>query len=457
MRKTGQSRGSRCSVWQGRLCLLGFAMMFIAWRGFIIFWTLHGMHDPFPDQAMMHSAGQLANQLVIMEQRIQHKIQQKASLTAIPLVQSLREAVEAVTVAFPSPMDGSSSTDSSTASVKKGNSSAHNRGGSSSSSNNSSSSSSSSSGGGGTVSSASSSYSFIEKSATTGPPKIHAVTYASHGGRDDRFCRAVESALRHNITLVVLGWGVPWTGLSQKLQAAHDYAAGLPSGDAILFTDAFDIMYVSSLPTIASRFAALQTNILFSGECGCWPHIIINESLCFDAYPAAPTPYRYLNSGTWIGYAQPATRMLKKVIEEAGVNFNDANDQKLIADLYIGGRFGIKLDFYNKIFQSMHMTLEAPLPRCAPHEDIISTQGTFYNAVTRSAPAIFHFNGGGKRYHLRTESQLWYKKRRFNVGEELDRLKAQNVTVPTSPSGQMTFQNLCGNYTRDLSLRHWHD
>jgi hypothetical protein len=33
---------------------------------------------------------------------------------------------------------------------------------------------------------------------TTAPvPRLHAVTYASHAGRDDRFCRAVESALRH--------------------------------------------------------------------------------------------------------------------------------------------------------------------------------------------------------------------------------------------------------------------
>ena len=38
-------------------------------------------------------------------------------------------------------------------------------------------------------------------------PNLYAVTYASHGGRDDRFCRAIESAIRHEVDLIILGWG----------------------------------------------------------------------------------------------------------------------------------------------------------------------------------------------------------------------------------------------------------
>jgi hypothetical protein len=39
-------------------------------------------------------------------------------------------------------------------------------------------------------------------------PTLHAVTYASHGGKDDRFCRAIESAVRHEVDLIILGWGM---------------------------------------------------------------------------------------------------------------------------------------------------------------------------------------------------------------------------------------------------------
>lgn len=76
-----------------------------------------------------------------------------------------------------------------------------------------------------------------------GKDGIVAVTYASHGGRDDRFCRAVESAVRNNIPWEVLGWGVKWQGLSQKLQASLDYARSLDPDCIMLFSDAFDVLF----------------------------------------------------------------------------------------------------------------------------------------------------------------------------------------------------------------------
>lgn len=76
-----------------------------------------------------------------------------------------------------------------------------------------------------------------------GKDGIVAVTYASHAGRDDRFCRAVESAVRNNIPWEVLGWGVKWQGLSQKLQASLDYARSLDPDCIMLFSDAFDVLF----------------------------------------------------------------------------------------------------------------------------------------------------------------------------------------------------------------------
>lgn len=51
---------------------------------------------------------------------------------------------------------------------------------------------------------------------TAGLPTLHAVTYASHGGRDDRFCRAIESAVRHEVDLIILGWG------TSDVQSSHE-------------------------------------------------------------------------------------------------------------------------------------------------------------------------------------------------------------------------------------------
>jgi len=286
---------------------------------------------------------------------------------------------------------------------------------------------------------------------TTNTGKLHSVTYATHGGRDDRFCRAVESAIRNKYDLVILGWGDKWLGLSQKLKAALAYAKSLPDEDMLLFTDAFDVLYVSDSEHVTTEFAKLKSDIVFSGECGCWPHIMEPGNPCFNSYPKAPTPYRYLNSGTWIGKAAKAAEMLQAVIKSAGGDFKNANDQKLVADFYIQGKYGIKLDFYNKLFQSMHMTLDPPLLHCNPVEDIsLTNEGTYYNKRTQSNPVVFHFNGGGKRHHLEMERRVWYKRKEYNTDEMKEQLRAHQVFAPNerNPSRRLRFDQLCPNYVK---------
>lgn len=297
---------------------------------------------------------------------------------------------------------------------------------------------------------------------SAGSSKLHAVTYASHGGRDDRFCRAVESAIRSGVDLVILGWEVEWRGLSQKLEAAHSYAKSLPETDIILFTDAFDVLFADSGASIRSKFLQLATSlnsrIIFSAECGCWPHIIDDMAIirsgrggnktCFDTYPRSPTPYRYLNSGTWIGFAKESADMLAQVIVEAGKEFGNANDQKLVADMYMDGRHGIKLDFFNVLFQSMHMT-STPLPDCNPQFDVeLTPDGTWFNKRTNAHPAVFHFNGGGKAHHLEMEGKVWYKRPDENTPEKRRALGAHLLSVPTAvgTGGKLRFDKMCRTY-----------
>lgn len=280
---------------------------------------------------------------------------------------------------------------------------------------------------------------------------LHAVTYASHGGRDDRFCRAVESAIRHDIHLIILGWGVKWTGLAQKLDAAMLYASRIPKDDIIMFTDAFDVMFTNTPSHILEEYNKMNSNLIFAGECGCWPHVIMDHGkACFEGYPQAPTPYRYLNSGTWIGKAESAKEMLQAVIKEAGNDFANANDQKLVADMFIEKRFNIKLDYYANLFQSMHMTFDRPLPYCHPYEDIEVVQdGRFYNKRTKTYPSVFHFNGGGKTHHLDMESKLWYKRNsKYNTKDEKMKLAETLISAPVNDDYNrvISFRKLCPTY-----------
>ena len=284
-------------------------------------------------------------------------------------------------------------------------------------------------------------------------PKLHVTTYATHGGRDDRFCRAVESSIRSGIDLVILGWGEKWHGLSQKLEAAHQFAADLPVDDLLLFTDAYDVLFLDDGANIVKSYQSFVSGthrpIIFSGECGCWPHVMVNRKACFSDYPKAPTPYRYLNSGTWIGPAGQAKDMLNDVMVEAGSDFRNANDQKLVADMYIAGKHGIELDFYNKIFQSMHMTLDRPLPRCNPVEDVKMQDGRWRNTLTGNSPAVVHFNGGGKTVHLKMEGVMWWKSATYKASQEKVKLSGHRVKVPNAPNGTLRFDELCRDYMRN--------
>lgn len=142
--------------------------------------------------------------------------------------------------------------------------------------------------------------------------------------------------------------------------------------------------------------------------------------------------------------------MLAAVIEEAGKDFANANDQKLVADMFMQGRFGIKLDYYARLFQSMHMTHDRPLPFCDPMTDIeVVADGRFHNKRTDSLPSVFHFNGGGKRHHLNMESQLWYKKNpKFNTREALRAVADTEISVPVASdeNRKMKFRDMCAPY-----------
>ena len=86
-----------------------------------------------------------------------------------------------------------------------------------------------------------------------------------------------ESAIRHDYDLVILGWGVKWEGLSQKLEAAQNYAASIDANDIMLFTDAFDVLYLERPIVVQNEFQKMNADIVFSGECGCWPHVMENR------------------------------------------------------------------------------------------------------------------------------------------------------------------------------------
>eukprot|EP00638_Chattonella_subsalsa_P005338 CAMPEP_0117744694 /NCGR_PEP_ID=MMETSP0947-20121206/6915_1 /TAXON_ID=44440 /ORGANISM="Chattonella subsalsa, Strain CCMP2191" /LENGTH=424 /DNA_ID=CAMNT_0005561699 /DNA_START=17 /DNA_END=1288 /DNA_ORIENTATION=+ len=238
------------------------------------------------------------------------------------------------------------------------------------------------------------------------PEGIKFMMYATHGGSDDRFCRALESIIRHKIPLHVLGWGLKWHGLSQKLEGSLEAVRELPDDCIVIFTDAYDVLYQEEAETIKQKFLDMGHSIVFSAECGCWPHVALPGNICFDKYPKAPTPYRYLNSGQWAAYAAAVRPVLAEALKKTQGSMK-VIDQEVVADIYMEKKYDLILDHNSAIFQAMHRTDPPDLPYCNPMEAIKMQGSKYFNTVTKTVPSIFHFNGGGKKVHLPMEKKMW--------------------------------------------------
>ena len=240
-----------------------------------------------------------------------------------------------------------------------------------------------------------------------GPMCIRFFTYASHAGRDDKFCKSLKSAVRMSIDLHVLGWGVKWRGLQQKFQAVLEILREIPPECVVVFADGHDVLYMQSAAKILATYRQVATqakaSIIFSAECGCWPQVMRDKGkTCRDKYPPSPTPLRYLNSGSWMAPAGAALRYFDYLMADIPADAKGINDQELASDSYMNDtlreRFAVGLDHHGRLFGVMHSIDDNTLvPKCNPHPWYKFQEGTgFVNTHLNSTPGLMHFNGGGK-------------------------------------------------------------
>lgn len=185
-----------------------------------------------------------------------------------------------------------------------------------------------------------------------------------------------ESAKRHGIGLIVLGWGQKWSGFGWKLQQLKNYLDSLPQDEIIVVLDAFDTLISSNIGEIEKKFGNINTNMLCASERKHHSYIfnlayekIFNNR---NGYPQTPTPYIYLNAGAWISFAGYALNLLKMVNIK-----NTTNDQELFTYLYLNGY--ISIDYGCEIFTCIR-----------EENDLLYINQIFQNKFTKTYPCIIH-------------------------------------------------------------------
>lgn len=203
---------------------------------------------------------------------------------------------------------------------------------------------------------------------------VHPITV----GDDRKRCIPLnDSGTLNGVYPKNLGTNVKWEGGDMttpgggmKINLLKEHLKNLPDNDVVLFTDAFDVFYADDLNTIVKRYLGFHTKVLFSAESECYP----DASLEYQ-YPTSETPYRFLNSGTFIGRVGELKEILKDDIA------HDDDDQLYYTKKFLSGRYDIKLDYEGYIFQTTDNAIEK-----------VGTQ--MYNPRTQTFGCIYHGNGG---------------------------------------------------------------
>ena len=116
-----------------------------------------------------------------------------------------------------------------------------------------------------------------------------------------------------NINFDIVGLNQEWS-FYKKIYWFRDYLNKLDKNYIIIFTDAFDVFYKDTLDTIKKKFINLNTDILFSCE-KTYAHQLETDKDFFDKM-SKNTSYKYLNSGTIMGYKDKLLEFYNDLIDK---------------------------------------------------------------------------------------------------------------------------------------------
>jgi hypothetical protein len=205
---------------------------------------------------------------------------------------------------------------------------------------------------------------------------MHVCTVASHYNRQLK--QLLHSGIHHGIKMKVLGYGLPYQGDGHKLSYVKEYLNQLPDEDIVLFVDAYDVLFLANAQTILDTFLNKNVVCIFAAEhymANSWPLHYLAKF-----YPPSPTVFKYLNSGTYMGYVGH----LKKVLNDFQISNRD--DQCQMALYYIHHQNEIALDYYCELF--------LPLVWVQDDEFILDKKNQILRCLlTGSTPCIIHGNG----------------------------------------------------------------
>ena len=222
--------------------------------------------------------------------------------------------------------------------------------------------------------------------------RVHLVCVATdteHVG----FKRLEATALRYGIKPHVLGNKKKWnggemetgTGGGQKINLLRKFFRNKKDiylTDIIIFVDGYDVIITTHIKDIVDTWREMNSPLLFAAEPYCYP-----DEGRDSVFPKTSTPYKYLNSGGFIGTVAQVKAMLSKLPK---VIHDKEDDQRIYTEQFLFCGLINAIDWECRIFQCLNGSTSALT--------IDTGRGQVINEVTGTRPGIIHANGPTKEW-----------------------------------------------------------
>ena len=200
----------------------------------------------------------------------------------------------------------------------------------------------------------------------------------------------LKTANIHHISVELFGIGHEFIEHKQRIWILRDYLKTIPENTIVLCMDGSDTLFNNTASVLLKKFKKKKTNILISAE----KAYSYQYHQFIDRFNQISSDYRYVNAGTFIGYAGALLQMLNEIIL-INQDYPSANDQGLLGiwvSKHIDTPNLVKLDTNCAIFwvtTGDWLTLK----KVANSKKIIS------NPYTNTVPVIIHSVGNGDPQH----------------------------------------------------------
>lgn len=226
----------------------------------------------------------------------------------------------------------------------------------------------------------------IEDTEPMTPDNFHIITVATD---ESKMSILKQSAKTYGVEITNLGKGSDWTddmegyaGLP-KIGMVKEFVDGLPKDDIVLFMDAYDTFLADNPKAIKDRFLDFGVDLLFGAEETMWPE----DGYLENKFEDTGTPYKYLNSGLYIGRAVAIRDFLNQDAPDA---YGD--DQRYCQLRFLKTTTGT-VDKNYRFPYKVALDVEAYIfQNHDPSVRIVN--GQIWNDRTNCCGCIYHGNGG---------------------------------------------------------------